>query len=176
MRVWQRGSHRFVRLVAAATFIVALASRISSTKMKLPDDEARSSSSKVAATSNDDVNLMLACGLCKSRPAAHKFDLQLPCPKQPRSVSVLGRSPSASATEIVIESRGGVDIVAVSIKPFHYHAHPVRLDHGDRRLGGDKFSFSHDVDDVIGEAGLAAGPEGRESGAFHSRRQRKGCG
>lgn len=44
---------------------------------------------------------------------------------------------------------------------FHDHAHPVRLNHGDRRLGSDKFAFGHDVDDMMGEAGLATGSEGR---------------
>ena len=39
----------------------------------------------------------------------------------------------------------------------HHDAHSVFLGDGDWRFGGDEFAFGDDVDDVIGEAGFAAG-------------------
>lgn len=43
---------------------------------------------------------------------------------------------------------------------FHDDAHTISRDHGDRRFGGDKLAFRHDIDNVFTEAGLAAGSKG----------------
>src|SRR4051794_34533163 len=37
-----------------------------------------------------------------------------------------------------------------SAKLLHHHAHPILLRDRDRRFRGNKFSFSHDIHDVIG--------------------------
>ena len=39
---------------------------------------------------------------------------------------------------------------------FHYDAHPVSLDDGDRCLWRDEFAFGNNVDNVIGETRFAA--------------------